>query len=312
LGQGADYITDADFDALGRVIHNRRPGGDRDEGTPVKPAAFEYVRPARLGEAVDALAKATAAGRDAQILAGGQSLLAMMNLRVSSPDLLIDISRLQELRSVTDEGDAIRIGACVTHAAIEDGLTPDPSRGLMPKVAAGVAYRAVRTKGTLGGSLALSDPAADWVTVMQAMDATIVLAGPDGRREIPAITFTTGLYETARGRDEIIECVRLPKLGGSARWGYAKFIRKTGAFATSIAAVVADPVRCYARIVLGAAERPPIVLQQASQELQGGGRLQSICLAADRDVATLADGADDYQRSVHGAMISQAVSQVLA
>jgi aerobic carbon-monoxide dehydrogenase medium subunit len=278
----------------------------------VKPAAFEYVRPARLGEAVDALAKATAAGRDAQVLAGGQSLLAMMNLRVSSPDLLIDISRLEELRSAADEGDAIRIGACVTHAAIEDGLVPDPSCGLMPKVAAGLAYRAVRTKGTLGGSLALSDPAADWVAVMQAMDATIILAGPGGPREIGAVTFTTGLYETARERDEIIESIRLPKRSGSARWGYAKFSRKTGAFATSIAAVVTDPVRRYARIVLGAAERPPIVLQQASQELQDGGGRQSIGLAADRDLATLADGADDYQRAVHGAMISRAVSQVLA
>jgi carbon-monoxide dehydrogenase medium subunit len=270
------------------------------------------MRPARLGEAVDALAKAAAAGRDAQVLAGGQSLLAMMNLRVSSPDLLIDISRLEELRSVADEGDAIRFGACVTHAAIEDGLTPDPSRGLMPKVAAGLAYRAVRTKGTLGGSLALSDPAADWVAVMQAMDATIVLAGPTGRRETAAVTFTTGLYETLRGPDEIIEYIRVPKLGNSARWGYAKFSRKTGAFAISIAAVVTDPVRRFARIVLGAAERSPIVLQQASQELHGGGGLQSVCLAADYDLGLLADGADDYQRSVHGAMISRAVSQVLA
>ncbi len=278
----------------------------------MKPVAFEYVRPVRLGEAVDALAKATAEGRDAQILAGGQSLLAMMNLRVSCPDLLIDISRLEELRSATDEGEAIRIGACVTHAAIEDGLVPDPSCGLMPKVAVGLAYRAVRTKGTLGGSLALSDPAADWVTVMQAMDSTIVLAGPGGRREIAAIAFTTGLYETARARDEIIESIRLPKLSGSARWGYTKFSRKTGAFATSIAAVVTDPVRRFARIVLGAAEGPPIVLQRASQELEGGGGLQSICRAADRDLAMLAGGADDYQRAVHGAMISRAVSQVLA
>jgi aerobic carbon-monoxide dehydrogenase medium subunit len=312
VGQEADLSV---IPILTRVTASSKitsTGEERDEGTSVKPAAFEYVRPARLGEAVDALAKATAAGRDAQILAGGQSLLAMMNLRVSSPDLLIDISRLEELRSVTDEGDAIRIGACVTHAAIEDGLASDPSRGLMPKVAAGLAYRAVRTKGTLGGSLALSDPAADWVAVMQAMDATIVLAGPGGRRETSAITFTTGLYETARGRNEIVECIRVPKLSGSARWGYAKFSRKTGAFAISIAAVVADPIRRFARIVLGAAERPPILLQQASQELQDGGGLQSVCEAADRDVAALADGADDYQRSVYGATISRAVSQVLA
>jgi aerobic carbon-monoxide dehydrogenase medium subunit len=282
------------------------------EGRDVKAPAFDYVRPTTLREAVDVLAKATAAGRDAQVLAGGQSLLAMMNLRVSSPDLLIDISRLDELRAVADERDAIRLGACVTHAVIEDGLVPDPSRGLMPKVAANLAYRAVRTRGTLGGSLALSDPAADWVTVMQAMDATVVLAGPTGRREIAAINFTTGLYETARGRDEIIEAIFIPKLGGASRWGHAKFCRKSGEFASSIAAAVTDPLRRFSRIVLGAAGRPPIVLQQASQELLDGKSHDAIARAADHDIAACGDGFDDYQRSVHGAMIARAVSQVLA
>lgn len=282
------------------------------EGRDVKAPAFDYVRPTTLGEAVDVLAKATAAGRDAQVLAGGQSLLAMMNLRVSSPDLLIDISRLDELRAVADERDAIRLGACVTHAAIEDGLAPDPSRGLMPRVAANLAYRAVRTKGTLGGSVALSDPAADWVTVMQAMDAAVVLVGPGGRREIAAVDFTTGLYETARGRDEIIEAIRIPRLTDAARWGHAKFCRKSGEFATSIAAAVTDPVRRFARIVLGAAGRPPIVLQQASQELLGGKSHDALAHAADHDIAAHSEGFDDYQRSVHGAMIARAVSQVLA
>jgi carbon-monoxide dehydrogenase medium subunit len=282
------------------------------EGRDVKAPAFDYARPATLGEAIDVLAKATAAGRDAQVLAGGQSLLAMMNLRVSSPDLLIDISRLEELRAVADERGSIRLGSCVTHAAIEDGLVPDPSRGLMPKVAANLAYRAVRTRGTLGGSLALSDPAADWVTVMQAMDASVVLAGPSGRREIAAVDFTTGLYETARQRDEIIEAIRIPKLGTSARWGHAKFCRKSGEFATSIAAVVTDPVRHFTRIVLGAAGRPPIVLQQASQGLHGGKGLDAVTFAADHDIAAQDEVFDDYQRSVHGAMIARAVSQVLA
>src|SRR5262245_21293087 len=182
----------------------------------MKAAAFDYTRPDSLAEAVKVISTATASGRDAQVLAGGQSLLAMMNLRVSSPDLLVDISRLEELRAVADERDAIRIGACVTHAAIDDGLVPDPSRGLMPQVAANLAYRAVRTKGTLGGSLALSDPAADWVTVMQAMDAVVMLAGLGGRREIAAVDFTTGLYETARARDEIVVAIRIPKLGDAA------------------------------------------------------------------------------------------------
>ena len=134
-------------------------------------------------------------------MAGGQSLLAMMNLRVSSPDLLIDISRIEQLRVVLDESDAIRIGACVTHAAIEDRAMPDPSRGLMPMVAGNLAYRAVRTRGTLGGSLALSDPAGDWVTVMQAIGAQVGLVGDEGRREVEALGFTTGFVRN-RARAE--------------------------------------------------------------------------------------------------------------
>jgi aerobic carbon-monoxide dehydrogenase medium subunit len=278
----------------------------------MKAAAFDYVRPDSLGAAVKAIAAAVAAGQDAQVLAGGQSLLAMMNLRVSSPDLLIDISRIAELRAVADEGDAIRVGACLTHAAIEDGAIPDPSGGLMPKVAANLAYRAVRTRGTLGGSLALSDPAADWVTVMQALGARVGLIGSNGRREVEASAFTTGIYETARARDEIINSIRIPKLSAAARWGFAKFCRKSGEFAHSIAAVVVDPSRDFARIVLGGSGATPTCMKRASQSLLERAALPSIEQAAEADLAERDDAHDEFQRSVHGAMIARALSQVLS
>jgi aerobic carbon-monoxide dehydrogenase medium subunit len=107
----------------------------------MKPAAFDYVRPAGLAEAIALLAQRD---RDAQLMAGGQSLVAMMNLRVAAPDLVIDIGRLDELTAVSETPDHVSFGACVTHAAIEDGRVPDPSRGPMPRVAASLAYRAVR------------------------------------------------------------------------------------------------------------------------------------------------------------------------
>ena len=163
----------------------------------MKPAAFEYVRPKSLAEAIAIL---SAAAGDAQILAGGQSLVAMMNLRVAAPDLLVDIARLDELRTVSETSDHVVLGACVTHAAIEDCLVPDPSRGFMPDVASNLAYRAVRTRGTLGGSLALSDPAADWPTVMSALAAQVLLRGPAGGRSVDAVDFATGVYETVRVR----------------------------------------------------------------------------------------------------------------
>src|SRR5437870_5949677 len=156
----------------------------------MKAAAVDYVRPRSLAEAVDLLAEHRG---EAWVLAGGQSLVAMMNLRVASPGLLIDISRLPELSSATDATDGVTFGACVTHAAIEDGRVPDPSRGLMPRVAASLAYRAIRTRGTIGGSLALADPAAEWPVVLTALDAELALLGPSGRRSLTCAGFATGI-----------------------------------------------------------------------------------------------------------------------
>jgi aerobic carbon-monoxide dehydrogenase medium subunit len=276
----------------------------------MKSAAFEYVRPRSLADAIWLLAQAHGdRASDAQVMAGGQSLVAMMNLRVAAPDLVIDIGRLDELRAVSETAEHVTLGACVTHAAIEDGQVPDPSRGLMPSVAANLAYRAVRTRGTLGGSLALADPAADWPTVMAALDAEVILRGPRGERAVAAVDFATGIYETVRAADEIIASVRIAKLSDRARWGFAKFCRKSGEFANSIAAVVRDPARDYARLVLGAVEGAPIVLERSSAQLHGGD-----IDACQRAIAEDLTGQsfDDFQSSLHSAMAVRAIRQVLA
>src|SRR5262249_32489343 len=147
----------------------------------MKAPTVDYVRPESLAEAVYRLGHAQG---EARVIAGGQSLVAMMNLRLASPGLLIDIARLPELAAVAEDSDAVTLGACVTHAAIEDGRVPDPSRGLMPRVAASLAYRAIRTRGTVGGSLALSDPAAEWPTVLTALYAEVAVRGPNGQRSL--------------------------------------------------------------------------------------------------------------------------------
>ena len=277
----------------------------------MKSASFEYVRPAGLMDAIAVLSDAITAERDAQILAGGQSLLAMMNLRVATPDLLVDISRLAELHGVQEEADAIRIGSGVTHAAIEDEKIPDPSRGLMASVARRVAYRAIRTRGTIGGSIALSDPAADWVTVMQALGAKIALVGSSGRREIDATEFTTGIYETVRARDEIIESISVPRLSASGRWGFSKFCRRTGEFAHSIVAVVIDPPRRFARIAVGGSGATPACLWEASRRLANDEGQSAVELAAKNDLAKRDDSDDEFQCAVHGAMLERALSQAL-
>ncbi len=274
----------------------------------MKPAAFDYVRPKSLSEAIGILA---ATDRDAQVMAGGQSLVAMMNLRVASPELIVDIERLDELRATSEDADAIWLGACVTHAAIEDRRVPDPSHGLMPSVAANLAYRAVRTRGTIGGSLALADPAADWVSVMAALDAQIVLRGRDGERSVGAASFTTGIYETVRGRDEIIAGVRIPKLSAGGKWGFSKFCRKSGEFANSIAAVVLDPKRDYARVVLGAVDGAPIILKHASQLVRASETDPAAWQRAIADDLGAQDF-DDFKSSLHTAMTTRAMYQAMS
>jgi aerobic carbon-monoxide dehydrogenase medium subunit len=274
----------------------------------MKAAAVDYVRPRSLAEAVDLLAKYRG---EARVIAGGQSLVAMMNLRVASPGLLIDISRLPELYSVSDDGDAVTVGACVTHAAIEDGRVADPSRGLMPRVAATLAYRAIRNRGTIGGSLALSDPAAEWPAVLTALDAEVMACGPGGRRPIKCTEFTTGVFETVLAAAEVIESVRIPKLSADARWGYLKLCRKAGEFASALAVVIADRTRGHSRVVLGATNGTPLVLDDTSRLVSSGvdEDMRNI-VAADLDRA--ADRQfDEFQRNLHMVATMRAVREVL-
>ena len=275
----------------------------------MKAGAFDYVRPPSLAQAIALLAESAGA---AQLMAGGQSLVAMMNLRVAAPERVIDIGRLAELRTVAEDAAAVTLGACVIHAAIEDGAVPDPSRGLMPKAAAGIAYRAIRMHGTIGGSLALADPAAEWPIVLTALGASAVLHGPAGRRSVSCADFVTGIYETAITGDEIIESIRIPKLSPAARWGYVKFCRKTGAFAHSLAVVVRDPERSQARAVLGAANGKPLVLARTSAVIGAGGGVDPLERAIGDDVAAARDRHfDDFQQELHAAVAARAVRQVL-
>jgi len=274
----------------------------------MKAPAVDYVRPRSLSEALDRLA---AANGEARAIAGGQSLVAMMNLRVASPGLLIDIARLPELTAVADAADAVILGACVTHAAIEDERVPDPSRGLMPRVASSLAYRAIRTRGTIGGSLALADPAAEWPAVLAALDAEVTLIGPSGQRSLKCCEFTTGIFETRLSADEIIESVRIPKLSAEARWGYIKLCRKAGEFASALATAVADHGRGHCRVVLGAVSGAPLMLDATSKLLANGGQ-QNLRDTVASDLDRAADRHfDDFQRNLHVVAAMRALQQVL-
>jgi aerobic carbon-monoxide dehydrogenase medium subunit len=205
-----------------------------------------------------------------RILAGGQSLVPMLNLRLAPADAILDITRVPELRETHVLPTSIRYGALTTHAAFEDLKVPDGSNGLLSFVGGQIAYRAVRTRGTIGGALALADPAADWVTAVTALEGTMHLASKGGRRAIAAQDFILGPYFTALQEGELIESVEIPKRQPTERWGYYKVVTKVGEYANSMAITLLDRERRFARVVLGATDGAPLVLASTARAILEG------------------------------------------
>lgn len=261
----------------------------------MKAARFDYGRPALLDEAVAMLA-----AEGARALAGGQSLGPMLNLRLARPAALVDIGRLPELRRVEEQADGVLYGAGITHAEFEDGAVPDATGGVLASVARGIAYRAVRNRGTIGGSLAHADPAADWPTTLGALGAVIHIAGAGGRREAGIEDFVRGAFETALEPGEIVAGVFVPRLSASARWGYRKSCRKAGEFAEAMCAVLDDPERKVCRLAIGATEGRPIVLAEAAEALAAPERI-------DPHLARAGLAADPATMELNRAVIRDAI-----
>jgi carbon-monoxide dehydrogenase medium subunit len=278
----------------------------------MKAAAFAYQRPSDLNAALALMANADGITK---IIAGGQSLGPMLNLRLVEPDLIIDISGLSELKRAERNGDELVIGACVTHGDIEDGRIPDVTRGAMQRVASDIAYRAVRNRGTIGGSLSHADPAADWVSALAALGARVMLRSLAGVRDLAIEQFITGALESALRPGEIVEAVRVPVMAPSARWGYVKACRKQGEFAHAIAAVLIDPEAATARAVIGALDAAPIVLGDAAAlfggRVTGDFRRQFDARIADALLAK-AGVANAADRHIHVAVLRRAVDGAAA
>jgi aerobic carbon-monoxide dehydrogenase medium subunit len=200
------------------------------------PAKFDYVRPTSLTDAIAALA---GSGEDAKVIAGGQSLVPLLRLRLADPGLLVDIGKLAELRGVVDEGATLRIGALTTHHELANNPVIAAHCGLITEAAATVADPAVRHRGTLGGSLAHADAAGDLPAVAVALGATLLAQGPAGEREIPATDFFVDYLTTTLAPDEIVTAVRVPKLDSGWGYRYEKFHRTAQAWAiVGVAAAV--------------------------------------------------------------------------
>jgi len=242
----------------------------------MKAAKFEYERAGSLAAALDLLHDESVV---VKAMGGSQSFGPMLNLRLARPAKVVDVSGLDELRTVTEAGGRIRVGAAVTHAEIEDGVFPLLAGHMMQSVAERIAYRAVRNRGTLGGSLAHADPAADWVLATTALGAQVEIAAPGGKtRMVNMPEFMIGAYTTDLGSGELIAAVHVPKMNSGTRWGYYKFCRKTGEFAEASCSAFFDPSAQTARIAVGALDGAPQYLDDLAARVAEQG-----AAAIDRD-----------------------------
>jgi aerobic carbon-monoxide dehydrogenase medium subunit len=265
----------------------------------MKPAPFDYERPASLDEALTLLQQP-----NARALAGGQSLGPMLNLRVAQVDLLVDISRLAELKQVQHRDDTLTVGAAVRHVDFEDGAVPRVLNGVLQRIASAIAYRAVRNRGTIGGSLAHADPAADWPPVLVALGAKVRLRSANGPRSLGADQLITGALETALKSSELIEAVEIPTR--AARVAHYKICRKPGDFAESIACIsLADGI---ARVVISGYGQIPVVLTKAG-ELVVSGDDGALSRAVVEDLQPLKI-MSDYHRRLHQTAVVRAAREL--
>jgi aerobic carbon-monoxide dehydrogenase medium subunit len=277
------------------------------------PASFEYVRPGSLDDALQALADG---GDEAKVIAGGQSLLPLLRLRLSYPELLVDVGGLDELRGVSDDGDWLSIGPGTTHYELIRHPLVAEHCGLLAQAAGTVADPAVRHRGTLGGSLSHGDPAGDLPAVILALEAVLTVRGPGGEREIPARDFFVDYLTTALEPGEILTGIRVPKLPG---WGYhyEKFHRTAQAWAiVGVAALTRRSNGQVAEARIGLTNMGSVPVRASAAEAAAAGAdattaaLRSAASRAADDTEPPADlhGAPDYRRHLAQVLTGRALA----
>ena len=261
------------------------------------PGKFDYVRPDTVDGAVRALAEA---GEEAKVIAGGQSLLPLLRLRLAYPDVLIDVGGIDELRGVSDAGDALLIGSRTTHyQLVHDPLVAEHA-GLLAQATSTVADPAVRHRGTLGGALAHADPAGDLPAVILALDGTLIARGPGGEREIAAADFFVNYLTSSLGPDEILTAIRIPKLGPGWGYRYEKFHRTAQSWATvGVAALVRRDNGTVAEARVGLTNMGTVPVRATATERAASGAEAS--RAALSEAAAHADEGTEPPGDLHGA-----------
>jgi carbon-monoxide dehydrogenase medium subunit len=284
----------------------------------VKAPSFAYAKPRSLEEAFALLERH---GEDAKLLAGGQTLLATLNMRLSSPALLVDITGLPGLAGIAVKGKTLRIGALTKHREIERSPEVAQHAPLLAQAAPHIAHVAIRNVGTLGGSLAHGDPAAEWPACCVALDAEIVLAAKAGERRVKARAFYRGLFETALGAGEVIAAVEFPILGAGHRSAFLELARRHGDYAIAgIAAVakVSGGALSDARLAFIGAGPTPVLAKSAIAAVEGKTLTPEVVAAVQaalaKDLAPTGDLNGSAATKMHLARVlcGRALSQLAA
>ncbi|TVT39850.1 xanthine dehydrogenase family protein subunit M [Amycolatopsis rhizosphaerae] len=281
------------------------------------PAAFDYAAPTTVDEAVRALSEA---GEDAKVLAGGQSLLPVLRMRLAAPSVVIDLGRIPELRGIRDDGDALVIGAMTTHYDVQRDQLVAEHAALLARATDTVADPQVRHRGTFGGSLAHADPAGDLPAPALALDAEMVIAGPGGRRTVPAAEFFQDFFTTSLAANEILVEVRVPKHTGW-RAHYEKFNRVAQAWSMVAVAVTVrtegDTI-ADARIALTNMAAIPVRATAVEQALIGrkaeAETIRAAAAHAAEGTSPTPDGNADveYRQELARVLTGRAVSAVVS
>ncbi|HYZ55358.1 MAG TPA: FAD binding domain-containing protein [Streptosporangiaceae bacterium] len=264
----------------------------------MKPAPFDYLRAHSVGEAVRALADADG---DGKIIAGGQSLMPVLALRMARPRLLVDINRIPGLSTIIPVDGGVRLGALVRHAR----LAEQTAHPLLAEAARWIGHTAIRSRGTSGGSIAHADPAAELPVVAAALEATIHIAGPGGPRATTAAELFAGPLETTLAEDEMIIAIEFPT---PQRWGFAEFSRRHGDF--GLVTVVAAEAAGRWRIAIGGVGGVPIRPAEAEHLLNEGAPIDQVAAAAAGEINPSSDihAPAEYRRAMTREFVRRALT----
>ena len=284
----------------------------------MKAPELSYKRAGSVGQVIELLA---AYGDDVRVLAGGQSLMPTLNMRLSKPKLLLDINQLNALKGISFEDGIVRVGALVRHAEIMRSTIISENLPLIAEAMPHVAHVAVRNRGTFGGSIALADPAAELPACVLALEATIVVESVRGRRDIPASDYFKGLFETERRPDELLIEVRIPSIGMKGVHAFSELSRRQGDFAIAGVACTAEiqgDTISSARLVYFASEDRPTLATNAvaaitNQTWSAGIRAAALeALGDDLEPMENLQGSSEFKLHLQRVLTGRALDQVMA